>query len=191
MKSLNAGATPQAKRRKLEHIPELQDEPVQADHGPEDRDEVEEPEEEPEASVDGDAVDDDDDEDASNPFEVHFADPNENILSQRLKALQKNEWEVQKNILPNFSKVISSIPKTDDVKSGVSLGSASSPKELKLKQKLAGVIEKQQLSFDDLEKHIAPLIFGYQDILFCERTTSNSESLRRLTCLHAVNHVLK
>ena len=34
-------------------------------------------------------------------------------------------------------------------------------------------------------------MFNYHDILFPARSVSNAESLRRLTCLHALNHILK
>jgi U3 small nucleolar RNA-associated protein 25 len=67
----------------------------------------------------------------------------------------------------------------------------SGPAELKLKQKLAGVISKQLVEFDGLEKYIAPSIFNYQDILYCERRPTNSEILRRLVCLHVINHIFK
>lgn len=38
---------------------------------------------------------------------------------------------------------------------------------------------------------MAPYIFNYQDVLFCNRTLANARSLRNITCLHALNHILK
>lgn len=35
------------------------------------------------------------------------------------------------------------------------------------------------------------MIFGYQDVLFSERTPKNADDLRTLTSLHALNHVFK
>jgi len=42
-----------------------------------------------------------------------------------------------------------------------------------------------------LEATLASHIFNYQDLLFPVRSTANAESIRRLACLHAMNHVLK
>lgn len=185
-----AADVPAAKRRKLN-----QDEPSKAAEESEDsttiddKDHVEELEEGPESAVDG-ILDEDHGEDASDPFESHFANPDDNVLSQRLKSLKNGEWAPQIAELPNVGRALSLSPGEGGLKK-VPPTVVHVPGELKLKQKLGNVVEKQVPSFDNLEKHVAPLIFNYQDLLFCERTTSNSESLRRLACLHAVNHVFK
>lgn len=196
IQSLTADTGPQAKRRKLEHTPVSKVEEVKEDKEEEsdavvdDADEVEEEEEGPDVATEGLLNDDDDDEqDASDPFEAHFADPDNNILSQRLEAIQKKEGKTEKSILPNVGKAVICVPTSDT--SLATLGAISSHCDLKLKQKLTGVISKQRPTFDDLEKTIATHMFGYQDILYCERKPSNSENLRRLACLHAVNHVFK
>ena len=196
MQSLAAGSVPRAKRRKLGHNVEskasVEDEHrLKDEEGAEDADLVEEPEEGPETRTDGLVEEDEEPEDASDPFEAHFADPDENVLSQKLKAFQQNEWATQRAILPKVGKVVISTPQKDDIKSAAEPMSVSGYGELKLKQKLAGVMAKQRPSFDVLERSIAPLLFSYHDILYCDRSTANAENLRRLTCLHAVNHVFK
>lgn len=199
IQSLTADAGPQAKRRKLDHAPvpkveEVKEDAEEDSEAPvEDADEVEEEEEGPDVAIDGLLNDDDDEEeDSSDPFEAHFADPDNNILSQRLEAIQKKQWVTEKSILPNVGKAIICVPTTDKVVSSVAVPSPIlSHSDLKLKQKLTGVISKQRPTFDDLEKTIATHMFGYQDILYCERKPTNAENLRRLACLHAVNHVFK
>ena len=192
MQSLSAEAAPQAKRRKLAHDSESRPERAAGDTeeilNSEEVDVVEEEEEGPETATEG-LLEDDDEEDASDPFETHFADPDDNILTKRLKSIQRKEWRSQRVTVPKFGKVQISIPQLEDSK--VNQTVISGPHDLKLKQKLATVMVKQRPEFDTVEKHIAPYIFGYQDILFCERTTSSADDLRRLTCLHAVNHVFK
>jgi len=197
MQSLASESAPQSKRRKLDHPAE----PSEAKEVPardlniveqgEDADVVEEEEEGPEIATDGLLEDNDDEQDASDPFEVHFADPEDNLLAKRLKAVQSNSWTTTKTLLPRFGKVVMGLPQTDLVSGGATLASISGPRDLKLKQKLSGVISKQRPNFDPLEKNIAAHMFNYQDILYCERTPTNSDSLRRLACLHAVNHVFK
>ncbi|KAH6713106.1 U3 small nucleolar RNA-associated protein 25 [Leptodontidium sp. MPI-SDFR-AT-0119] len=194
MQSFAAEAAPQAKRRKIDHVPA----PMQPDEDAEenldakidDADRVEEPEEGPETATDGVFEDEDDSEDSSDPFEAHFATPDDNVLAQRLKALELNQWTTQKISLPKLGKAVISLPEKEESKIAVPLAIAG-PSELKLKQKLAKVMVDQKPTFDSLEKSIAPLIFGYQDLFYCERNTARSDSLRRLTCLHAINHVFK
>ncbi|KAL3424629.1 U3 small nucleolar RNA-associated protein 25 [Phlyctema vagabunda] len=197
MQSLAAdSATPQSKRRKLDHEQEKSTtDNVQMESGSEveDTDLVEEIEEASalEAEQEELAEDEDEPEDASDPFEVHFADPDENILSKRLKSIQQSQWTAQKAVLPKVGRAQLSIPGNDISKPTSQIPTVSGPSELKLKQKLTGPITKQRPVFDEIEKNLASLLFGYQDVLFCERNTQNSESLRRLACLHAVNHVFK
>jgi U3 small nucleolar RNA-associated protein 25 len=196
MESFTASVSPQAKRRKIDQVPESRPSKVGQEEdfgaGIEDADEVQEPEEGPETAVDGLLEEDEDDlEDASDPFEAHFADPDNNVLSRRLKSLDKNLWTTQKLSLPKSGKVTMSFPGDEDNKSSTGLKPISGPAELKLKQKLAGFMSKERPEFDEVEKYIAPAIFSYQDVLYCERRPTNSESLRRLACLHAINHVFK
>ncbi|RDW91322.1 putative U3 small nucleolar RNA-associated protein 25 [Coleophoma crateriformis] len=194
MQSLAADSAPQSKRRKLDHKPEpeslesLDERPVD---GNDDADYVEEAEAGPESDIDDLLEDEDDEEDSSDPFEVHFANPNENILSQRLESIQQNQWTTTKAMVLKSGKATVAVPGKDTSKALNTLPTVSSPGALKLKQKLASIITKQRPSFDEIEAAVAPLFFGYQDVLYCERDTKNSEKLRRLVCLHAVNHVFK
>ena len=172
--SLTSGAGPHAKRRKLDHAQEqIIVEEVKQNF------------------VEEQDLSEDDSEDPLDPFETHFADPDENILSKRLLALQGNQWTTQKVALQDSSTAIIGLPKADDTNDGFVLGKVTAPGDLKLHKKLAGILAKQRPSFDALEKSLAPLIFNYQDLLFCERSIANAESLRRLVCLHAINHVFK
>lgn len=153
-------------------------------------DEVEEEEEGPETAIDGTLDDDTDDEeeDLSDPFEAHFANPDNNVLARRLKNLKKNVI-LQKKELLKIGRAVVAVPESDEQMSMPA--PITSPAGLKLKQKLAGPITKQRAKFDDLESTMAGALFNYKDVLFCERHPSNSERLRRLACLHAVNHVYK
>jgi U3 small nucleolar RNA-associated protein 25 len=201
MQSFIADSGPQPKKRKLDRAPEPKAAKVaeaeDSDAFAEDVDEAEEPEEGPETATDGlleeegEEEEEETSEDASDPFEAHFAAPDDNILAKRLQSLEQNHWATWKSSIPKFGKVVMSLPQEEDLTSSNLLKPISGPAELKLKQKLAGIMSKERPEFDDLEKHIAPPIFSYQDVLYCERHPRNSENLRRLACLHAVNHVFK
>jgi len=196
MQNLAADSAPQLKRRKLDHPEaekndELTQEPARQKETLEDADLVDEEEEGPETATDGLLEVDDDLVDTSDPFEVHFADPDQNLLIERLKSLNKDEWASQKVVLPKVGKAVISLPQKESPKNGPKLTAMINPEALKLKKKLADIVSKQRPIFDASEKCIVPLMFSYQDILYCERNSTNSEDLRRWTCLHAVNHVFK
>ena len=76
-----------------------------------DVDQVEEEEEGPETAVDG-AFEEDEQETeyTSDPFEVRFANPDDKLLSRRLRALEKRQWTTQKSSIFNIGKAIMSTP---------------------------------------------------------------------------------
>ncbi|KAK0109065.1 rRNA-binding ribosome biosynthesis protein utp25 [Cadophora gregata f. sp. sojae] len=192
MRSFVAEATPQAKRRKLDHVPVLVQLDVEENSYAkiDDAEQVEELEEDPETAIEGILGDEDEPEDFSDPFEVHFASPDDNVLAGRLKALELKQWTSQKLAFPKSGKALISVPEKEMSKIALPVP-ISGPGDLKLKQKLADAMTAQKPIFDPLENSIGPLIFGYQDVFYCDRNATNSESLRRLTCLHAINHISK
>lgn len=63
---------------------------------------------------------------------------------------------------------------------------------MQLKKRLYGPASRVFNPFNRTESILASEMFkGYCDILFPARSVANSESLRRLTCLHVLNHILK
>ncbi|KAJ2989144.1 hypothetical protein NUW58_g3620 [Xylaria curta] len=191
----NAG--PSAKRRKIDHQPhndevpltvEEQEEP--SDDEERDVDLVEEPEEEPANEVELEDNDDDDDDtpDATDPFETHFVNPNSTEYSTRLKGVQSNVYQ-PKQSEKNGWRILRSIPGQDSDQANRPPGTLAGPSGLKLKHRLIETADKLRPAFDQLEQILYPITFGYQDLLFCGRSANNSESLRRMACLHAVNHV--
>jgi U3 small nucleolar RNA-associated protein 25 len=195
LQSLAVDSRPPAKKRRLDTAQvadtgNRRNEEITLDCS-NDADRVVEPEEGPELAVDG-LLDEDESEagDASDPFESHFTHINDDCLSKRLKAIQSSQWTTLKATLPKLGEVVFSIPEATEG-TEINLPIVSGPEQLKLKQKLAVSISRQKPIFDFLEKSLAPCIFHYHDIFFCGRIPTNSESLRRLACLHAVNHVFK
>ncbi|KAI9701515.1 MAG: rRNA-binding ribosome biosynthesis protein utp25 [Candelina mexicana] len=128
--------------------------------------------------------------DASDPFEVHFANPDDNDLSQKLLAILKGYWAhtkltyqgVQASELA-YVNAGASPPLAHDVWRNL--------KNFRLKRRLIGPAEALIPHLNAAEAAVAPYIASYQDVLFCHRSHENAESLRRLTCLHALDHVFK
>lgn len=194
MQTLSAEVGPQAKRRKLNTSKEPKFQELEENNTPPAQTDVdldeEAEEEEPENVADDILEVEDEVEDLEDPFEAHFANPDENSLTIKLKALAEKQWSSQNTVIPKIGKVTMSIP-GEKLPVHAANPKVLGPKDLKLKQKLAIAFLKDKVSFNPLEKTVADVVFNYQDMLFCGRTPRNAQDLRRLTCLHAVNHVFK
>ncbi|KAI0164452.1 DUF1253-domain-containing protein [Hypoxylon sp. FL1284] len=199
MQSLSKESEVQAKRRKLDHQPQEakprsksdQAEAETVEEGEErDIDHVDEPEEGPEADIVADDDEDDEIPDASDPFETHLVSPDQDGLQKRLKGIQANEW-TQSHTEQNGWRLIRNLPGEDSSGTTTLPTPIPGPSSLNLKTRLAETVSRKRPTFDKLEQVLYPLTFAYNDLLFCARTTKNAENLRRMACLHSVNHVFK
>ncbi|KAK0613492.1 hypothetical protein B0T14DRAFT_526381 [Immersiella caudata] len=204
MKSLAESAPHKAKRRKLAHdlseglqtlapeaVPEdttMND--VEEDATPEDVDAVDEPEEEPMDAPPEDLLDDDDEVNAEDPFETHFAEPKEEVLEPKLKAIKDGKWRTEQAALKT-TRVVLNVPDAGQSENQPLPKPISGISELSLKKKLKESMEQKHPKFGAVEQTIAPYLFNYQDLLFCNRTVSGTPGVRRMACLHALNHVFK
>ena len=155
-----------------------------------DVDYVEELEEVEDFGIDGAEVADDLQDDYD-PFLKHFAPSETTELSQGIDDVKKDNWatiihgskfgggytfkvpQVSSSVLSHGSRVVLD---TDD---------------LQLKQKLHEPAKKVLPSLDRLIGSLTSSIFNYRDVLFPQRNLKNAEILRKITCLHALNHVFK
>ncbi|KAF9882367.1 duf1253 domain-containing protein [Colletotrichum karsti] len=204
LQGFTESSEPSAKRRKLESgkpegAPQTtaessgdedDDEDEGGEAGEKDVDRVDEEEEDPSADIAEEAEEGDgeDDVDATDPFDHHFATPEETAYTKKVKAIQKNGWTFQRT-MSKISKAVVTYPEGSDAPSIPS--PISSLESLKLKQKLKESASKKITSLSTLQQAMAPVLFNYNDVLYDNRDVKNSESLRQLVCLHAVNHVFK
>lgn len=131
----------------------------------------------------------DDEPDQSDPFEVHFANPDENDLAKRLKVAQAGDWLVDRVKAYDDGHIdVAALKKCGSAVRKPQYGGAE---DLPLKAKLVPNARKHLAHFDDVQRSIAPYMLKYTDVLVGDRTPANAESLRNLSCLHALNHVLK
>lgn len=144
--------------------------------------------EDSDAEADQEEADDDDDEDLTDPYEVHFANPDADSLSQRLKSIAANEWRPEKLKVLEDGSLVVSLPSSAPTSSRKPLKSVS---QLKIKQRIAEPAQKHIGTFSDLGQVVAPSIYGYQDLLCGARTVENASELRHMAALHAINHVYK
>jgi len=160
----------------------------------EDEEEIEalEPEDEQdddlaEGVVDGDFMDDDE-EDSSDPFETHFDHPDETEVASRLgkvKAGALQTKQIKSNVIGKLVEAGSV------VESAGAASKLSSIKSAKLKKRLVDPAMTLLPKLTPLQKELAPGILDYKDLIFSGRTSENAEDLRRLACVHALNHLYK
>ncbi|KAH0543660.1 rRNA-binding ribosome biosynthesis protein utp25 [Glutinoglossum americanum] len=197
IQSLNAKNTPgqpQHKRRKLDSVDaqlsgsHVEDNIRQPEGMPEGNDELSSREE---ADEDENEEEELGEADYSDPFETHFANPDNIHLSEQIKELSKSGWHMHKIQYDGAGKAILTTPASDKQKSPVNAVYFTGPENLKIKKRLSVSISTLRPKFNPLEGAISPYIFNYQDLLFCARSLRNANDLRTLTCLHALNHVFK
>lgn len=201
----SASSVPSAKRRKITHAEpssrspspaqeqseDDEEEEKESDPKREDVDEADEEEEEGEDQTGGveDAADDSEDEvDATDPFDAHFANPDQQISAPAVTAAKKGDWTTSRAMIQPWRAAVVSpdTNSTDPIPQPISgLGG------LKLKQKLRETAKEKMGNLDAAQKAFAPLLFGYKDILHCDRSVENSHKMRQTVCLHALNHIFK
>jgi hypothetical protein len=138
----NESSAPNAKRRKLDHQESAQsrqdeDEDSSDEEGDEDEEDAEkdidraedEPEDQVEEQIDEDDEDSEDEENPSDPFDVHFAHPDDDAVAKRVNSVQKGDWATKRALLQNSratimypsSNVGSEVPKPVDGLDGLQL----------------------------------------------------------------------
>ncbi|KAF2848995.1 U3 small nucleolar RNA-associated protein 25 [Plenodomus tracheiphilus IPT5] len=123
----------------------------------------------------------------NSPFDVHFASPDENELTARLKRITNSQWFTKKLDVGGGRGVLQ-VPSADE--EALSQRKVRSTRDVVLKARLVDNAQKVLGHFNELEQAIAPSIFDYQDLLFGARTVQNAGRIRDITCLHALNHIL-
>ncbi|KPM36668.1 U3 small nucleolar RNA-associated protein 25 [Neonectria ditissima] len=193
LQSFEDSSAPNAKRRKLDHrasSPRGDAGSSDEASGDKDVDRVdEEPEDDADAGLEEQPEEDSEDEDeVTDPFDLHFAHPDDDLVAKRVKAIQNNEWATKRALTPSWRATIT-YPNFD---AGSELPKpVSGLDDLNLKLKLKETASRKIGSFEAVHRDFSPLVFDYRDVLHCDRTVRNAEQLRQLTCLHAVNHVFK
>ena len=152
-------------------------------------DRVEETEDVEELAVDGEEADDL--EDDHDPFLKHFAQQDETELSLKIQDVKNDRWTTRLLDMESVGGCLMKIPQVSSSALAHGLSIVSDIDDLPLKQKLQEPARKALPSLDRLTGRLASSIFDYRDVLFPQRTLRNAEMLRRLTCLHVLNHIFK
>ncbi|CAD6570824.1 MAG: rRNA-binding ribosome biosynthesis protein utp25 [Alectoria sarmentosa] len=187
LQSLSADSgEPLRKKRKVEHT----EVSLEVETPWNEVDQVEEP-----GEVENSAVDDAEDadllEDDYDPFLKHFAEHKDTELSRGIQDVKNDTWAMRVSDSKLEGGYLMKVPQVSN--SALAHGSSIVPNtdNLLLKQKLQGPAKKSFPPLDRLTGSFASSVFNYRDVLFPQRTLRNAETLRKLTCLHALNHIFK
>lgn len=176
---------PQRKKRKLDSADETQEAHSMSEFK---FDEVEEPEE-----VEAIGTDDSDVEEQEQNFDpfIKHVELNTEVLESFIQAVKSNNWSTSRpNSHSEWSHVFQ-LPQIPTAPLGSGPSAASNTEALFLKQKLQKPAKKLFEPFNNLTRNLAFSIFHYRDVLFPCRTSENGAILRKLTCLHGINHIFK
>lgn len=186
LQSLSTDSEPPRKRRKVEKV----EVPLETEVPENALDRVDEPEDAEDLGVD-DAEESNDLEDDYDPFLKHFAQHEDTELSQEIRDVKNDSWATRMSDSRLEGGYFLKVPLVSS--SALAHGSSivSDTDDLQLKQKLQGPTKKLLPSLDRVTGRLASSIFNYRDVLFPQRTLKNAETLRKLTCLHVLNHVFK
>lgn len=153
--------------------------------GPQDV-EIEEEDEEEEKM--GEEMDSEDEEQIlSDPFEQHYAIITEQEVKDAASQVEKKDWQTQ------LSTSDSQFRRTQLSRTGTAPKSrgVKSAKDIFLKQRLLEPGTKVVSTLSADQKAMAADIFNYRDIISGCRDLENVAQFRDMSCLHALNHVLK
>ena len=125
-----------------------------------------------------------------NPFLEHLEKNGEN-LENSIRAVKQNTWSTMRPTKAGKWSQTLIFPTVSGSSPDPNLHTITSIQDLVLKKRLRDSAKNKLPSFDRLCGSLAFSLSHYRDILFPQRTLENSETLRKLMCLHALNHVFK
>ena len=126
------------------------------------------------------------------PFVKHFdRSDDDKELEQKIQAVKEKNWSTLEPVKIQKWSCTLKIPPVSGSNPEPFSHTVSALRELTLKQRLRESSGKLIPPMDKLSGNLAFHLFNYHDILFPHRTLVNSEILRKLACLHAINHVFK
>jgi len=127
--------------------------------------------------------------DLSDTFGADFASLDGSELSRRLKDVHEGRWRTEK-VVTKMGTVAISAPASVD--GNVARRSpVTSISDVSMKKRIADQAKGYIGSLTPFQQAMMPYSNSYTDLLVTNRTSRNASALRKITCLHALNHVLR
>ena len=126
----------------------------------------------------------------SAPFAQHFETSEECAdLSKKISAIKGNRWHIQKEPIQGKWGYSYRYPESSGAAINQRLHQFVNFGSLPLKERLKAAATRALPQLDPLTSHVTSSIFTYRDVFFPLRNLHNADILRKVTCLHALNHV--
>jgi len=119
----------------------------------------------------------------NDPYNIHFS-PKEDVLNEKVQRVKDRKWHLNTEE-KNGQKILRY--SCDDRHDSI----YSTTKSLPLKQRLVDPSSSLSIHPSLNQSLLLSTIFSYKDLIFTCRTPSSGQSLREITSLHILNHVLK
>ena len=130
--------------------------------------------------------------DPQDPYEDHFVSNSGGSLATNIADMKAGSTQRQKGLLDHDLKVLSIRPSTlEHSLAPAQAGGLSRIEHAFLKSRIRSQAAQVQNDITKDVQSLSRLLFAYEDVMFCERTIKNAQSLRNQACIHALNHVLK
>lgn len=126
------------------------------------------------------------------PFTRHISDVDEAALTRSIEDV--STWTNMDRKLPTQQGWVRRYQGGSQQPSMAPKGgnpSILSIEQVHLKEKLKGPGRRLLPQMDEIMSDVATAVFNYNDVLFPQRTQRNADTLREISCLHALNHLFK
>ncbi|XP_078352383.1 U3 small nucleolar RNA-associated protein 25 homolog [Oculina patagonica] len=130
------------------------------------------------------------------PFTAHFEQDLDDGVEKHLSNLKT--WQQKTRKIPSFGSVTEIIPSAEGLPTvHINFDKETTFTDLMVKARLGQAwqainnIPGSEGMFTPLQQDLFGHINSYQDLFYSNRTFQNGDEIRRLYCLHAVNHILK
>ena len=131
-------------------------------------------------------------EDHSDLFTKHFIEAGEEgELSTRIADVREDRWHLDQSPTQGEWSFSYKSPESKIIPANEWAFAATKLESVQIKERLRAAAARIFPRFDQLTAHLASSITAYRDVLFPLRTLQKADTLRKLVCLHSLNHVFK
>lgn len=127
--------------------------------------------------------------DGKDPFSLHFSDETQDGFLNLIENITANEWRTEKSIGNSSCSAQIKVPMLSDASAHVL--PSMSPDSFYLKERLKLTGTEILSAIEEPLRVACHPILNYRDVLFPLRSLENIDSIRKIVCLHSLNHIFK
>ena len=128
------------------------------------------------------------------PFEIHFSPLSNDRLAIQVDEIKSGSLFSQSAPFSSVLSMLCKKPATGVTGHNATSGSRRremTDESFHIKRRIQRQAKAALAHTEPTVGPLSKMLFDYQDVLFCARSTNNASNLRAQACVHALNHVLK